>query len=269
MTLPKSWTDGRDQHGVVSDGRALLRARQFFGRASAPRTAGTRSRPTRATGRPPTAPLAARPGRPLHPRRQLHRLLLLEDPRQGRPGHLGDPADRLPLQRHRHAGLRAARMPPRGLVLLVRLLAAAAQVSRTCAGVLLEMYPRGARSGWAIRSRPGRRSSRIRRRPAPTSPSAARAASCAPAGTRSPSWSPPPTSTRSAATAPTGSSGFSPIPAMSMVSYAAGTRFLSLIGGVCLSASTTGTPTCRRPRRRSGATRPTCPSRPTGGTPPT
>lgn len=30
-------------------------------------------------------------------------------------------------------------------------------------------------------------------------------------------------------------SGFSPIPAMSMVSYAAGTRYLSLLGGVCLS----------------------------------
>lgn len=29
--------------------------------------------------------------------------------------------------------------------------------------------------------------------------------------------------------------GFSPIPAMSMVSYAAGARYLSLIGGVCLS----------------------------------
>ncbi len=29
--------------------------------------------------------------------------------------------------------------------------------------------------------------------------------------------------------------GFSPIPAMSMVSYTAGTRFLSLIGGICLS----------------------------------
>ncbi|PCF99322.1 nitrate reductase subunit alpha, partial [Klebsiella pneumoniae] len=29
--------------------------------------------------------------------------------------------------------------------------------------------------------------------------------------------------------------GFSPIPAMSMVSYAAGTRYLSLIGGTCLS----------------------------------
>src|SRR5690606_16297324 len=29
--------------------------------------------------------------------------------------------------------------------------------------------------------------------------------------------------------------GFSPIPAMSMVSYAAGTRYLSLIGGTCIS----------------------------------
>ncbi|TGQ03847.1 molybdopterin-dependent oxidoreductase, partial [Mesorhizobium sp. M00.F.Ca.ET.217.01.1.1] len=29
--------------------------------------------------------------------------------------------------------------------------------------------------------------------------------------------------------------GFSPIPAMSMVSYAAGSRYLSLMGGVCMS----------------------------------
>ena len=29
--------------------------------------------------------------------------------------------------------------------------------------------------------------------------------------------------------------GFSPIPAMSMVSYAAGARYLSLLGGVCMS----------------------------------
>jgi nitrate reductase alpha subunit len=29
--------------------------------------------------------------------------------------------------------------------------------------------------------------------------------------------------------------GFSPIPAMSMVSYAAGTRYLSLLGGTCMS----------------------------------
>ena len=33
--------------------------------------------------------------------------------------------------------------------------------------------------------------------------------------------------------------------------------------------STTGTPTCRSPRRRCSATRPTCRSPPTGGTPPT
>ncbi|WP_164311334.1 molybdopterin-dependent oxidoreductase, partial [Streptococcus pneumoniae] len=29
--------------------------------------------------------------------------------------------------------------------------------------------------------------------------------------------------------------GFSPIPAMSMLSYASGSRYLSLIGGACLS----------------------------------
>src|SRR3546814_12102080 len=29
--------------------------------------------------------------------------------------------------------------------------------------------------------------------------------------------------------------GFSPIPAMSMVSYAAGSRYLSLLGGTCMS----------------------------------
>src|SRR3546814_8399263 len=29
--------------------------------------------------------------------------------------------------------------------------------------------------------------------------------------------------------------GFSPIPAMSMISYAAGARYLSLLGGACLS----------------------------------
>jgi len=50
--------------------------------------------------------------------------------------------------------------------------------------------------------------------------------------------------------------GFSPIPAMSMISYAAGARFLQLMGGVC-RASTTGIAICRRRRRRSGASRPT------------
>ena len=76
-----------------------------------------------------STPLAARSRRSLHPRRQLHRLVLVEDPRQGRPRHLGDPADRLSLQRSRHARLRAARVPARSVVLLVPLLAAAPQAS--------------------------------------------------------------------------------------------------------------------------------------------
>ena len=63
--------------------------------------------------------------------------------------------------------------------------------------------------------------------------------------------------------------GFSPIPAMSMVSYTAGTRFLSLIGGVCLSLLRL----VRRPAARLaadlGRSDRRARSRPTGGTPPT
>ena len=69
----------------------------------------------------------------------------------------------------------------------------------------------------------------------PTPASAAMAASCAPAGTRSTEI----IATANAYTAKTYGPdrvfGFSPIPAMSMVSYAAGSRYLSLIGGVCMS----------------------------------
>jgi nitrate reductase alpha subunit len=60
--------------------------------------------------------------------------------------------------------------------------------------------------------------------------------------------------------------GFSPIPAMSMVSYAAGSRYLSLIGGVCMSFYDWYCD-LPPPARRSGASRPTCPNRPTGTTP--
>ena len=61
------------------------------------------------------------------------------------------------------AGVRAARLPARGVVLLVHVLAAAAEVpvrARQPAGDV----PRGARRGWAIRSTRGRRSSTTRRR---------------------------------------------------------------------------------------------------------
>ena len=48
-----------------------------------------------ALGRRLPQALAARQDRALDPRRQLHRLVLVEDLRQGRHRHLGDPADRL------------------------------------------------------------------------------------------------------------------------------------------------------------------------------
>ena len=43
-----------------------------------------------APGRRLPQPLGARQDRALHPRRELHRLLLVEDLRQGRHRHLGD-----------------------------------------------------------------------------------------------------------------------------------------------------------------------------------
>ena len=64
---------------------------------------------------------------------------------------------------------------------------------------------------------------------------AAWAASSVRAGTRSTRSSPRPTSTPSSQHGPDRVIGFSPIPAMSMVSYAAGSRYLCLIGGVCMS----------------------------------
>ncbi len=97
-----------------------------------------------------------------------------------------------------------------------------------------EAVARGARDD-GRRSRPGRRSSRIRTSAPATPPSAAMAVSCARPGTRS-------TEIIAAANAYTAKTygpdrvfGFSPIPAMSMVSYAAGSRYLSLLGGVCMS----------------------------------
>ena len=68
-------------------------------------------------------PLEPRQGGPLHPRGELHRLLLLEGVRQGRHHHLGIPADRLPLRGSGQPGIRAAGLPARRGLLLVHLLA--------------------------------------------------------------------------------------------------------------------------------------------------
>ena len=61
--------------------------------------------------------------------------------------------------------------------------------------------------------------------------------------------------------------GFSPIPAMSMVSYAAGSRYLSLLGGVCMSVLRLVLRPAAGARRRPGASRPTFRKAPTGTIP--
>jgi hypothetical protein len=116
----------------------------------------------------------------------------------------------------------------------------------------------GARRGPRCRrSRPGPRSSENPAKRASYTAIAAMAASCAPAGTRSTRSSPRPTPIPPRSTGPDRVIGFSPIPAMSMVSYAAGSRYLSLLGGVCMSFYDWY---CDLPpaARRPGASRPTC-----------
>ncbi len=65
--------------------------------------------------------LGARQDRALHPWRQLHRLLLLENLRQGRDRDMGDAADRLPAHAPRPAQPRAARLLPWRVLFLVPL----------------------------------------------------------------------------------------------------------------------------------------------------
>ena len=176
--------------------------------------------------------LAARQDRALHPRRELHRLLLVEDLRQGRHRHLGDPADRLSAHPAGPAEPRTARLRPRRQLLLVPVFRQPGEVP---AGARRGCSSCGARRARpARRSRHGRRSSRTRRSARATPE--ARPGRLRPrrAGTRSTRSSRPPTSTRSKTYGPDRVIGFSPIPAMSMVSYAAGSRYLSLIGGVCM-----------------------------------
>ena len=145
--------------------------------------------------------LAARQNRALHPRGELHRLVLLEDLRQGRHRHLGDPADRLPAHTAGSAQPRAAWLRARRQLLLVSLLGqpreapdgarAPAQAVARGAGDAL------ARRGLGLDRREARRSARA------TPPSAAWAAWSARRGTRSTRSSPPPTPTRSRNMAPT------------------------------------------------------------------
>ena len=224
---PRTWT-------ATSPRRWCAPAASSAGRGvGRPADAAPDRRPRRRQLLP--GPLEPRQGRPLHPRRELHRLVLVEGLRQGRDHHLGGPADRLPVGRGRtgpSTSPAAARAAPRSPGTPTRRPGSA---TPTSAASLLQMYREAkARHGdpvpaWARRRREPRAGAGA------TSPRAARAGWCAPPGTRPPRWSPPRTSTRSRGTGPDRVAGFSPIPAMSMVSHAAGARFVSLIGGAMLS----------------------------------
>ena len=149
--------------------------------------------------------LAARQDRALHPRRELHRLLLVEDLRQGRHRHLGDAADRLSAHPAGPAEPRAARLRARRQLLLVPVFGQPREAPDG-ARPAAEAVARGARdparpvAAWASPS------SRIPRSAPATPASAASAAWSARPGTRSTRSSPRPTPIRSRPTAPTASS---------------------------------------------------------------
>ena len=73
--------------------------------------------------------LAARQDRALDAWRELHRLVLVEDLRQGRHRHLGNAADRLSAHACRSAEPRAARMRARRQLLLVPLFREPGEIS--------------------------------------------------------------------------------------------------------------------------------------------
>ena len=217
---------GRTAHGCTAEAGSVLHP---MGRVRRRPRGLPRGRPQGRHLLP--GPVEPRQGRPLHPRRQLHRVVLLEGLRQGRDHHLGDPADRLPVRRPRTApstspaAARAAPpspgtpTPPPGSATRTR----AASSSRCTA------RPRPGCSdpvlAWAdVVGDPERRRRYQQAR--------------GKGGLVRVSWD---EATEIAAAAhvhtiktygPDRCAGFSPIPAMSIVSHCVGTRFIQLIGGV-------------------------------------
>ena len=169
-----------------------------------------------------------------HPRRQLHRRLLVEHLRQGRHRHLGDAGARLPRL--------DPTIPPyeprgcqRGISFSWYLYSPIRVKYPYVRGALLDIWreaPREAR-------RPRRRvESRSRTTPScasATSARAARAASAARSWTRRSRSAPPPTSTRSQKYGPDRDRRLLADPGDVQLSYAAGARMLQLMGGVNLS----------------------------------
>ena len=220
---------------VEQAGRALLAVGGLVRRAEV--SAGrAHAAPDRRPGggRVLPGPLVLRQGGALHARGELHRVVFVEGVRPGRHHHLGAAADRLSERRRGPAGVRAARLPARRGVLLVHVLADPGA---------LPVRPRACwsrctgrrRPASVTRSRRGRTSRPTRSGAAATSRPGARAVWCGS------SWDEALEIVAAAHVhaikeyGPDRVAGFSPIPAMSMVSHAVGARFISLIGGSMLS----------------------------------
>jgi hypothetical protein len=162
-------------------------------------------RPRRRDGRGPylggclSQPLGARQDRALHARRELYRVMLVEDLRQGRHRHLGDAADRLPAHTLGHAQSRTTRLRPWCQLQLVPVQRQPGEVpdgSRSaCSGAGAT-----ARCEQATRSRRGHRLSSPTPNDVTTRACAASAVLSARAGMRSTRSSPPPTCIRSRST---------------------------------------------------------------------
>ena len=184
-------------------------------------------------GRRLPQPLGARQDRAQHARRQLHRQLLLEDLRQGRHRHLGDAADRLPAHALGHAQPRAARLRARCQLQLVPVQRQPRQAPDGArpAAQALARGAAAARPGGSLGLDPV--SDEAKRRDYQKVRGLG--------GFVRSSWDEVNEIIAAANVytvkkyGPDRVIGFSPIPAMSMVSYAAGSRYLSLIGGVCMS----------------------------------
>ena len=133
--------DGREvgMDGALSD--ALVRSRRFFTRGTVSDDLRTLHQGGRPRGRRLLpGPVEPRQGGALHPRGELHRLLLVEGLRQGRDHHLGDPADRLPVGRARTRPEYEPRGCPRGAAFSWYTYSPTRVRYPYVRGVLLQMY---------------------------------------------------------------------------------------------------------------------------------
>ena len=157
-----------------------------------------------------------------HARRELHRRLHLEDPRQGRDRHLGDARARLPCSSRasRPTSRAAASAGSRYSWYLYSPLRVKYPYIR---GALLDLWREATNRYTTIRSTPGSPLSRIRERRKRWQQARGKGGfRRAKLGHGARDHLPPRWSTRSRQHGPDRIAGFSPIPAMSMISYAAG-----------------------------------------------